>query len=89
MYTLKKTLCDEALKLIDQKNAFKEKLALWYSKWVVHMGERKIDFGVPLRNSLDEAFHYKWAIQSTPDRIKWEVLNRIHRTLNDANKQRQ
>ena len=32
----------------------------------------------------DESFHREWALQLPVDRLKWEVLNRLHRLLNDA-----
>lgn len=88
IFTLKSVLGEEALRVIASKNAYREKLALWYSKWVVRTIQRKVDFGIPLRNTADEAFHYKWALQNNEDRIRWEVLNRIHRILNEANKQK-
>jgi len=89
IFTLKRVISDEALKVIDSKSQYRQKFAFWYSKWVVHMTQRNVDFGIPLRNKPDEAFHFKWAMQSatqsSDDRIKWEVLNRLHRVLNDAN----
>jgi hypothetical protein len=89
IYTLKRVLGDEALKVIASKMQYREKLALWYSRWVVRLAQRKVDFGISLRNKSDEAFHYKWAVESPEDRVKWEVLNRLHRLLNDANRQKQ
>lgn len=62
------------------------KLAGWYSKWAVHMAQKNVDFGVALRNKPDEAFHFKWATEVSEDQIIWEVLNRLHRILNEANK---
>jgi hypothetical protein len=50
------------------------------------MTQRNVDFGVALRNKADEAFHLKWATEVSEDQIIWEVLNRLHRVLNDANK---
>ncbi len=89
IFTLKRVAADEALKVIASKSTYKEKLALWYSKWAVHMSNRNVDFGLALRNKPDEAFHFKWAVMSSDDRIKWEVLNRIHRLLNEANRHKQ
>lgn len=89
IFVLKRILADEALRVISSKVAFREKEAFWYSKWVVHMAARKVDFGVSLRNNPDDAFHYKWAMASSTDRISWEVLNRLHRVLNEANRQKQ
>ena len=82
LYTLKRLLGDEALKVIASKNKDRERTASWYSKWVVHLALRGVDFGLPLRNKSDEDFHYRWALRSSDDRIKWEVLNRLHRLLN-------
>jgi hypothetical protein len=88
IYTLKRVLGDEALLLVASKNEFRERLAFWYSKWVVRMTQRNIDFGLALRNKPDEAFHYKWALNTSEDRIKWEILNRLHRVLNEVNQQK-
>ncbi len=85
IFTLKRVLGDEALKVVNVKKDEKEKLAAWYSKWVVRMAEKKVDFGLELRNKLDEQFHYKWAMSSSEDQLRWEVLNRLHRVLNHAN----
>ena len=89
IFTLKRVLGDEALRVVAVKKEYPEKLALWYSKWVVHMAERGVDFGISQRNKPDEAFHYKWAMAASDDRVNWEVLNRVHRLLNDANRQKQ
>ncbi len=85
VYSLKRALGDEAIVIMDLNNDYKEKLALWYSKWVVHMAARNIDYGLPLRNKPDASFHYKWALENSVDLLKWEVLNRIHRLMNLAN----
>jgi hypothetical protein len=89
IFTLKRVLGDEAIKVMAAKAEYKEKFALWYSKWVVHMASRNVDFGIGLRNKPDEAFHYKWAVEASPEKLKWEVLNRLHRVLNEANRQKQ
>ena len=82
-FTLKRILGDELLKLVEAKSGYKENLALWYSKWAVGSNQKiKIDFGLRLRNSNDEKFHYAWALNASPDAIRWEVLNRIHRLMN-------
>ncbi len=89
VFTLKRVICDEALKVIATKSQYREKLANWFARWAVHMGQRHVDFGIALRNNSDEGFHFRWALQGTDDRIKWEVLNRLHRVLNGANRQKQ
>lgn len=89
VYTLKRIVGDEALRVVSVKKEYPEKLALWYSKWVVHMCALGVDYGIALRNKPDEQFHYKWALTAGEDRINWEVLNRVHRVLNEANRQKQ
>ena len=86
VYTLKRILGDEAMKVIARKSEYREKLAEWYSKWVVRLcTERTVDFGLALRNKADESLHYRWAVQASNDRILWETLNRLHRVINAAN----
>lgn len=82
LFTLKRVLGDEALKLIDEKKKSAPNLASWYSEWVVRMANKKIDFGLSLRNSPDVKLHREWAVSASEDRLKWEVLNRVHRLLN-------
>ena len=85
LYGLKRVLGDEALRIVNDRGTDREKLAQWYSKWVIHMTQRKVDFGIPLRNNPDANFHYKWALASSEDQLKWEILNRLHRLLNKQN----
>lgn len=82
IYTLKRVLGDEALRLLDEWKDSPEKRAVWYGKWVARQAGRKVDFGLPLRNTADAGFHENWAKGATSDQLKWEVLNRIHRVLN-------
>lgn len=89
IFTLKRLIGDEALELVTSKKDSPEKLALWYSQWAVRKCARNVDFGLALRNKADEQFHYQWALSAGEDRIKWEVLNRLHRILNEANRQKQ
>jgi len=89
IFTLKRILGDEALKVMASKREYREKFALWYGKWVTRALSRKVDFGLELRNKPDEKFHYQWALTATEDRLQWEVLNRVHRILNEANRQKQ
>lgn len=89
IFTLKRVLGDEALKVISVKNLSKDKLAFWFSKWVVRLAQRSVDFGLDQRNKPDDAFHYQWALENSEDRIRWEVLNRLHRVLNAANLQKE
>ena len=81
IFTLKRVLGDEALKLIQTKKDNKEQLAGWYGKWALKLAAINIDFGIQQRNIADEQFHSKWAMAATEDQIRWEVLNRLHRVL--------
>lgn len=83
VFTMKRVMGDEAIRLVDAKKS-PEELARWYSKWVVRMVAKHVDFGLPLRNKSDEEFHRGWALSTPVDKLKWEVLNRIHRILNAA-----
>ena len=85
IFTMKRILGDEILRLVDEKRRNPKDLQAWYGQWVVRMAGKGVDFGVPLRNTADAAFHTKWAASADPDRLKWEVLNRIQRILNAKN----
>jgi hypothetical protein len=88
VFTLKRVLGDEALRIVSIKKEYREKLASWYGKWAVQLSEHKVDFGIALRSKPDETFHYQWALTASEDRVKWEVLNRLHRLLNEANREK-
>ena len=85
IFTLKRVLGDELLKLISQKSKDPKALQAWYGAWVVRMCGLGVDFGLPLRNKPDAEFHARWAATADSDRLKWEVLNRIQRVLNERN----
>ncbi len=88
IYGLKRILGEEALKVMAHHNPYREKLATWYSVWAVGLATRQVDFGLPARRSTELSFHYHFALVSSLDRLQWEVLNRLHRLLNDAAKPR-
>src|SRR5690606_13285331 len=44
IFTLKRVISDEALRVLSSKSSYPEKLALWYSKWVVELTQRNVDF---------------------------------------------
>ncbi|MGE0614662.1 MAG: hypothetical protein AB7P04_03400 [Bacteriovoracia bacterium] len=86
IYTLKRVLGDEALKVIHAKREpdgrAGEALAGWYARFAVEMAGFGVDFGLTDRNKSDEAFHRNWAMKAKDDQLTWEVLNRIHRVMN-------
>ena len=85
LYVLKRRLGEETLKTIDLKKEYKEKLATWYGRFTVFLNKKGVDFGVPQRNRADENYHYKFALESDEDRLKWECLNRIHMLMETQN----
>jgi hypothetical protein len=91
IFTLKRVLGDEMLKLVDEKgfenDHASKALQAWYGPWVMHMASYNVDFGLPLRNRADAVFHSQWAAAADSDSLKWEVLNRVHRVLNSYNAQ--
>lgn len=88
LYKLKRILGNDALKLMTHKlgNGGPESLARWYAPWATRMAGYQVDFGLALRNKPDEKFHYQWARSADEEQVKWEVLNRLHRLLNEANR---
>lgn len=88
VYTLKRVLGDEALQLILEKQADREKLASWYGLNAARWAEMKVDFGLSQRNQADARFHRDWAMTAEVDRLSWEVLNRLHRLVNAKNTMR-
>ena len=81
-FTLKRTLCEEALKKFEEVKDNSGDMAQWYANFVLHMADTKVDFGLELRSKPDFDFHFKFAQKMALDRVKWEVLNRYHRYLN-------
>jgi hypothetical protein len=84
LFTMKRILGEEALRLVSEKSNDRRALAEWYSRWANRMADRGVDFGHPKRNLGEVEFHHEWAMQYSVDRLSWEVLNRLHRVLNQA-----
>jgi len=89
VFTLKRVLGDEAMKALAALKEDRAKEAAWYARWVVRLCARNVDFGLALRNKPDEPLHLKWVATVSDDQLLWEVLNRLHRLLNEANRQKQ
>jgi len=85
IFTLKRLLGDEVLKVIAHQRSYPELLARWYGGFALRSLDRKVDFGLEKRNSTDEQFHRSWAMTAPYDVIQWEALNRVHRILNETN----
>jgi hypothetical protein len=83
-YTLKRILGEEALRRFDEAGDDPSAVPLWYAELAVRLSSSNVDFGLPLRNKGDYAFHKNFAQKIARDRVKWEVLNRYHRYLNAA-----
>jgi hypothetical protein len=82
VFTLKRVLGDEALRVIAMKESSPVALHQWYSRWVVRVLVHKVDFGVSVRHKPEEKWHLEWAARNSTDRLRWEVLTRVQRILN-------
>jgi len=93
IFTLKRIFTDEALRLIDEKVADPEALAKWYGDFAAHYARKGIPFGLESRHRGETSFHQDWAGQMIAngrlDRLRWEVLNRLHRLLNAQSRDKQ
>lgn len=81
-YTLKRILGEEALKKFDESKDDPTAIPLWYGEFAVRMARLNFDLGLDLRRKDDFEFHKRFASKMALDRVKWEVLNRVHRYLN-------
>jgi hypothetical protein len=82
VFTLKRVLGDEALRVIAMKESSPQALHQWYARWVVRVLAHKVDFGVSVRHKPEEKWHLEWAARNSSDRLRWEVLTRVQRILN-------
>ena len=83
-FTLKRVLCDEALKKIDEVKGSPGELSQWYASFVLRMIKTQVNFGLDQRSNSNFDFHFKFAEHMALDRVKWEVLNRYQRYLNSV-----
>lgn len=94
IFTLKRLLGEKALQWTAKNLAGsgwskKKEFSKWYEAWVLRMiGDYPIDFGLPDRSRAEAGFHEKWALQASTNQIVWEILNRVHRVLNERNRRR-
>ncbi len=87
VFTLKRVLGDWALRVMaERKEQSPQALWDWYAGFASRCAAMKVDFGLKLRNEPSKEFHRSWAEQNTQDLLHWEVLNRLHRILNEAHK---
>lgn len=83
-YTLKRVLAEEGLRKLDELASSPGELGQWYAAWVIRLSSTPVDFGLEQRKKPDFDFHFNFSQKMSLDRVKWEVLNRLHRLLNDA-----
>ncbi len=83
LFTMKRMLGDRILKESIARKADKERLANWYSGFVGRWAKAGVAFGHKQRDSGTEAYHYRWALDNNLGMIQWELLNRMHRIMND------
>ena len=83
LFTLKRTLGEEALRKIDEDKDDVKGIAQWYAALTVRLIQQGVNGGLELRNKPDFQLHSGFAEKMSQDRVKWEVLNRYHRYLNE------
>ena len=85
IFTLKRVLGDWGLKVIELRSSeSRDRLLGWFADFAVATARYQLNFGLKERNQLERGFHLNWATQSSEDLLRWEVLNRLHRILNEA-----
>jgi hypothetical protein len=84
VYTLKRVAGEQVLDVIREKESDRAALSAWFGTFAAAMAARKVAFGLPERDRGDRGFHEAWARRADLEILKWEALNRIHRTLNEA-----
>jgi hypothetical protein len=83
VFVLKRVLGDEAQRLVAGKQALgRQALTDWYAAFAARAASLGVDFGLARRNGADARAHRDWARAASPDRLLWEVLNRLHRIVN-------
>lgn len=83
LFTLKRVLGDKIIKESNARRADKDRLAAWYAPSVSRWARMGVSFGLPERDKPDEAFHFRWAQENNLGMIQWELLNRVHRVMNN------
>ncbi len=83
LFTMKRLLGDRILKESIARKGDKERLASWYSGFVGRWSKAGVLFGHKQRDTGTEAYHYRWALDNNLGMIQWELLNRMHRIMND------
>lgn len=84
-FALKRVMSEEILKKMDEQKNSPADMAHWFATTAIRLNVSKMDFGLPQRSSPDFEFHHKFAKAVSPDRLRWEVLNRYHRIFNNLN----
>lgn len=83
LFTMKRLLGDRILKESIARKNDKERLASWYSGFVGRWSKAGVLFGHKQRDTGTEAYHYRWALDNNLGMIQWELLNRMHRIMNN------
>lgn len=83
LFTLKRLLGDRVISESVARKGDKDQLAAWYASFVGRWSKAGVSFGMAQRDNPNEAFHFKWAQENTLGMVQWELLNRLHRILNN------
>lgn len=82
IFTIKRQLGELVLQEMEKRKNNRAELSIWYGELAARWASRGVDFGMSSRNKSDFEFHRKWASTNSIGLIQWELLNRVHRMLN-------
>lgn len=83
LFTQKRMLGERFLAEIEKRKSDRAKLAEWYAGYASRWAKLGIDFGMKQRNDSSADFHKNWANENSLGLVQWELLNRMHRILNE------
>ncbi|MGZ3711605.1 MAG: hypothetical protein ACXVBE_07605, partial [Bdellovibrionota bacterium] len=83
VFTMKRELGERLVREAESRKGNKETLAAWYAAIAARWAKLNVDFGLAQRNKTDEVFHFNWAKENNLGMIQWELLNKVHRLMNN------
>ncbi len=83
LFAQKRILGEKILSEIEKRKSDRAKLAEWYAGYASRWAKLGIDFGMKQRNDANADFHKNWAADNSLGLLQWELLNRMHRILNE------
>ena len=81
-FTLKKEFGERILREIELRKNNRKELSKWFATLASRWAKLEIDFGLTERNKREFDFHEDWAMENSVGLLQWEILNRVHRIMN-------